>query len=118
MKKIAVIILSLTLVMSLAACAKSENRADTSLEQGETSISGKVESVSGNSLLICDDKGARYVFSYSVEVTVVCDGWYVVDLSADSFNNKDITVICSQQILETYPMQLQNVRMIITEGMD
>ena len=118
MKKIAVIILSLTLVMSLVACGKNENRADTSLRQGETSISGKVESVKGDTLLICDDKGARYVFSYSDEVTVVCDGWYVVDLSADSFENKDVTVICSQQILETYPMQLQNERMIICEDID
>ena len=118
MKGFSAFILALVLIISLVACSKNENRADTSLKEGETSISGRVEEVNGNILVICDKDGAKYHFTYSDEVTVVNDGWYVVDMTADSFYNMDVTVICSQEILETYPMQLQGERMLIFEVTD
>ena len=118
MKRFAAVILALVLAISLVACAKNENKADTSLKEGETSISGRVEEVNGNTLVICDKDGAKYHFTYSDDVSVVMNGWYVVDMTADSFENMDVTVICSQEILETYPMRLQNERMLIFEAED
>lgn len=115
-KAVAVILLCVTFIF--CSCAKNENRADTSLKDGETSISGIVEKVEGNSLLIRDSEGSKYYFTYSDDVQVVQDGWYVVDMSADSFQGMDVTVICSQAISETFPMQLNNERMIILEVSD
>lgn len=115
MKKLIALLLVLILSVTLFACGKPENRADTSLRSGETEITGKVEQVSGNTIVIHDGEGGRYSFTYSDEITVVENGWYVVDLSADSFRGKEIMVVCSDCIMETYPAMLSDVRMIITE---
>ncbi len=115
MKKLIALLLILILSITLFACGKPENRADTSLRSGETKITGTVEQVSGDSIVMHDGKGGRYSFTYSYEITVVEDGWYVVDLAADSFRGKRISVICSEQIMETYPAMLSDVRMIIAE---
>ncbi len=115
MKKMICIATVLFTFCTLCACSKPENRADTSLREGETAISGKVEQVRGNILVISDGKGGRYSFCYSDDIEVVDDGWYVVDLAADSFKGKKVTVICSEEIMETYPAQLKNERMLIME---
>lgn len=115
MKKLFVLFLVLILTFSLACCKKTENKADTSLKEGEISISGTVEQVNGNILLISDGKGGRYSFCFSDDTEVVVDGYYAIDMSADSFKRKKVTVICSAEIMETYPAQLRNERMIIVE---
>ncbi len=114
MKKIMLIFtVTVLLAAALCGCAKPENRADVSVKSGETEITGTVEKVSGNILLISDGEGGRFSFCYSDEVEVVEDGYYVVDLSANSFKGKKVTVICSAEIMETYPAQLSGERMII-----
>lgn len=115
MKKLIALLLVLILSVTLFACGKPENRADTSLRSGETEITGTVEQVSGNTIVIHDGKGGRYSFTYSDEITVVENGWYVVDYTADHFKGMEIVVICSDRIMETYPAMLSDVRMIITE---
>lgn len=116
MKKFMIMVLTLFLALSFACCGKPQNnRADTSLKEGETEITGKVEEVNGNILLINDGEGGRYSFCFSDEVEVVVDGYYVVDLSADSFKGEKVTVVCSAEIMETYPAQLSDERMIIIE---
>ncbi len=115
MKKIITIILMLILTFTLCGCKKTENKADTSLSEGETVITGTVESVSGNILIISDGEGGRYSFYYSDEVDVVEKGYYVVDLSANYFDGKKVSVICSEEIMETYPAQLKNERMLIVK---
>lgn len=115
MKKITALLLAAVLSVMLYACAKPGNIADTSLRSGETKITGTVEKVSGNSIVIHDGNGGRYSFTYSDEITVVEDQYYVVDYSADHFKGMEITVICSDRIMETYPAMLSDVRMIITE---
>ena len=115
MKKTIIMLLTLILALSLFACAKIENRADISLKKGETKITGTVEQVNGNSIVIHDGKGGRYSFTYSDEVNVVEGGYYVVDLAADSFMGDEISVICSEEIMETYPAMLSDVRIIIAE---
>lgn len=118
MKKITVIILAVIMTVLMSGC-KSPNFANIDPyqepEEGETIITGTVEQVSGNTIVIHDGEGGRYSFTYSDEITVVENGWYVVDLSADSFRGKEIMVICSDRIMETYPAMLSDVRMIITE---
>ncbi len=113
MKKATSLLLVLMFIFLFTSCGKSDNRADTSLREGETYINGKVEEVYGNSLLITDDDGGKYYFSYSDEVEVVVNGWYVTDMAADSFNGKQVTVICGEDIMETFPAQLTGERMII-----
>lgn len=113
MKKFTVAVITLIMAFSLFACAKSENRANVSLKEGETKITGTVEQVSGNTVVLQDSKGGRYSFTYSDEIDVVEGGYYVVDLAAASFKGERISVICSEQIMETYPAMLSDVRIII-----
>ena len=56
MKKTTAILLSIILVISLCACAKRENRADTSLKEGEIMLSGFVAESYGSSLLLQKQK--------------------------------------------------------------
>lgn len=113
MKKILSILLVIILALSFASCVKKENRADTSLKEGEIEITGLVTSMSGSLLTISDDEDKQYRFDYSDDIVVVEDGAYVVDYTADTFYGKKITVICSSDIQETYPAGLTDVRMII-----
>lgn len=117
MKKTISILLVLILMLSLACCGKNENKADTSLKDGETKITGVVSSMSGNLLtLSSEDKkeiSDKFTFSFSDDIVVVEDGYYVVDYTADTFYGKEITVICNSLIQETYPAGLTDVRMII-----
>lgn len=121
MKKIFVILISVILVISFSACAKPENRADTSLKEGEIKLSGYVQESYGSSFLLQktdgydweDYAGDRVFVNIGTNTDFVVDGWYVTDLSADYFEGKYISVICSETILETYPAQLQGERMII-----
>lgn len=115
MRKILFIALTLIFIFSLEGCSKPENRADTSLKEGEIKITATVEKVNGNILTLSDGEGGRYSFCYSDNVAVVVDGWYVTDMSADSFKGEKVTVICSSEIMETYPAQLKNERMLIVE---
>lgn len=121
MKKIITAVLAVLMIFSLSACAKRENRADTSLKEGEIMLSGYVKESYGSSLLL--EKKEDYDWEEHVSDRVyvgigertqfVEDGWYVTDLSADYFEGKYISVICSKTVLETYPGQLQGERMII-----
>lgn len=115
MKKIILMLLALVISVSFYACSKTENKADVSLKEGETKITGTVEQVNSSILIISDGKGGRYSFCLSDEVEVVEDGYYVVDLSADSFKGKKVTAICSSEIMETYPAMLKNERILIIE---
>ena len=60
-----------------------------------------------------DHAGDRVFVNIGTNMDFVVDGWYVTDLTADYFEGKYISVICSKYILETYPAQLQSERMII-----
>lgn len=121
MKKLISILLTVLLVLSFSACAKKENRADTSLKEGEIMLSGYVAESYGKSLLLEqregydweDYAGDRVFVSIGDNTEFVIDGWYVTDLTADSLEGKYISVICNEMIMETYPAQLQNERMII-----
>lgn len=121
MKKIITAVLAVLMIFSLSACAKRENRADTSLKEGEIMLSGYVKESYGSSLLLEKKEGYDWEEHVSDRVYVgigertqfVEDGWYVTDLSADYFEGKYISVICSKTVLETYPGQLQGERMII-----
>lgn len=121
MKRTITAILAVLMIFSLSACAKRENRADTSLKEGEIMLSGYVSESYENSFLLQKAEGYDWHSSVSDRAFVsigehtefVVDGWYVTDLTADSFKGKYISVICSESVLETYPVQLQNERMII-----
>lgn len=121
MKKVMVTVLSIILMFSFSACAKRENRADTSLKEGEIMLSGYVAESYGSSLLLQQAQGYEWEDYVSDRVYVnigertqfVEGGWYVTDLAADFFEGKYISVICSEHVLETYPAQLQSERMII-----
>ncbi len=117
MKKIIALTLCVIVAFLFACCGKYENRADTSLKKGEIMLSGKVVESYGNSLLLEtkeeNDETGRYFVTINDYTEFVVDGWYVTDLSADSFEGKKISVICNELILETYPGQLQDERMII-----
>lgn len=117
MKKTMAVILSAVLLFCFYACGKSENKADTSLKDGEIMLTGSVVESYGNSLLLEEEKDDGTVSRYFVTINdyteFVVDGWYVTDLSADSFEGKKISVICNEMIMETYPAQLQDERMII-----
>lgn len=116
MKKTAILLAVAIVFMISAACVPdSSNKADTSIKDGETLLSGTVEEVYESSLLLKGEGSDRYYIAYSDEVTVVEEGYYVVDLTADSFKGKKISVICSSQIMETYPAQTSGVRVIIIE---
>ena len=121
MKKLTVILLSVLMVLVLTGCKGTltanvdPNVADTSLRNGEMKLSGKVVEVNGNTLMIEDEKGGKYVFGYSDEIMVAEDGYYVVDYTADSFMGKNVTVVASEIVLETWPMMLTQERMIIIE---
>jgi hypothetical protein len=121
MKKTLALLLTVILALTFLGCAKRENRADTSLKEGEMMLTGYVAESYGSTLLLekTDDGEWQDFVSDRVYVTIgdntefVIDGWYVTDLSADYFKGKYISVICSELVLETYPVQLQNERMII-----
>ena len=121
MKKTLALLLTVILALTFFGCAKRENRADTSLKEGEMMLTGYVTESYGSTLLLekTDDGEWQDFVSDRVYVTIgdntefVIDGWYVTDLSADYFEGKYISVICSELVLETYPVQLQNERMII-----
>ena len=121
MKKMIAVILTVLVLFSFSACVKRENRADTSLEKGEIMLSGFVSESYGNSFLLEKTDGYdweeyvgdRAYVSIDADTEFVIDGWYVTDLTADSFEGKYISVICSENVRETYPVQLQNERMII-----
>ena len=121
MKKTLALLLTVILALIFFGCAKRENRADTSLKEGEMMLTGHVTESYGSTLLLekTDDGEWQDFVSDRVYVTIgdntefVIDGWYVTDLSADYFKGKYISVICSELVLETYPVQLQNERMII-----
>lgn len=121
MKKTLSLLLTVILALIFFGCAKRENRADTSLKEGEMMLTGYVTESYGSTLLLekTDDGEWQDFVSDRVYVTIgdntefVIDGWYVTDLSADYFKGKYISVICSELVLETYPVQLQNERMII-----
>lgn len=116
MKKVTAIVMIILAVLSLSACSADGNKAEITVGQGEMMLSGKVTKVSGNSLLLeCEDSNIcdKFHLYYDSEVVVVEDGYYVVDLAADYFENKEISVICSNLVQETYPAGLTQVRMII-----
>ncbi len=121
MKKTLAVLLIVILAFTFFGCAKRENRADTSLKEGEIMLSGFVSESYGKSLLLEqtegydweDYVGDRVYVSIGDNMEFVIDGWYVTDLTADSFEGKYISVICSELVLETYPVQLQGERMII-----
>ena len=121
MKKALAIILSAVILFSLCACAKKENRAYTSLKEGEIMLSGYVAEATENTILLEKRDGYdweayvgdRVYVTVGSNIQFVVDGWYVTDLTADSFKGKYISVICSESVLETYPVQLMNERMII-----
>ena len=121
MKKTLALLLTVILALTFFGCAKRENRADTSLKEGEMMLTGYVTESYGSTLLLekTNDGEWQDFVSDRVYVTIgdntefVIDGWYVTDLSADYFKGKYISVICSELVLETYPVQLQNERMII-----
>ncbi len=115
MKKTALFLLTVIMLSVFVSCGADNNKADIKLEPGEIMLSGTVEETYENSLLLKCDGTDRYYIPYSDDVTVAEDGYYVVDLTADSFRGKKINVICSSQIMETYPMQTSGVRMIIIE---
>lgn len=120
MKKTIVILLSLALLFCFASC-KKDNKADTSLKEGEIMLSGLVSESYGSTLLLektegyewQDYAGDRVFLSIGDKTEFVIDGCYVTDLTGDYFENKYISVICSEFILSTYPAQLQGERMII-----
>lgn len=116
MKKVLIILTAVLIAFSFAACGvKSENKADTSLKDGEILLSGKVEEVYKNSFLLKGEGSDRYYISFSDKVQVVEDGYYVVDMAVDSFKGKRVSVICSNQIMESYPAQTSGERMVIIE---
>ena len=102
--------------MSFAACIKGENTPDVSPLEGEMILGGKITKVSGSLMLLESDDSSisnKFTFGYSDTITVVENGEYVVDLSADYFEGKKVSVICSRLVQETYPAGLTDVRMII-----
>ncbi len=113
---LAALIFSAALMLSFSACVKDDNKADTRIHEGEMVLTGKVERVSGNHITLKTQDSSisdKFYFYYTDEVTVVEDGYYVMDLAADSFEGKEISVICSELVQETYPAGLTDVRMII-----
>ncbi len=119
-KKICLILAALIFLAALMlvfnACVRDDNKADTRVHEGEMVLTGKVERVSGNTITLKTEKSNisdKYRFYYSEDVTVVEGGYYVMDLAADSFEGKEISVICSELVEETYPAGLTDVRMII-----
>ena len=121
MKKTLELFLARFLAMAFVGCAKNGGKADTSLKDGEIMLSGYVSERYGSSLLLQqtdgydwqDYAGDRVFVNIGDNTDFVVDGWYVTDLTADYFEGKHISVICSEYILETYPAQLQSERMII-----
>ena len=121
MKKTLALFLALFLAMAFVGCTKNGGKADTSLKDGEIMLSGYVSETYGSSLLLQqtdgydwqDYAGDRVFVNIGDNTDFVVDGWYVTDLTADYFEGKHISVICSEYILETYPAQLQSERMII-----
>lgn len=116
MKKILIILTAAILALTFAACTpKGDNKADTSLNDGEILLSGEVEEVYESAFLLKGEGSDRYYISYSDKVQVVEDGYYVVDMTVDSLKGKKVSVICSSQIMESYPAQTSGERMIIIE---
>ncbi len=113
---LAALVFSAALMLAFNACVRDDNKANTSLQEGEMVLTGKAEKVSGNHITLKADGNSisdKFYFYYTDEVTVVENGYYVMDLAADSFEGKEISVICSEMVQETYPAGLTDVRMII-----
>ncbi len=116
MKKAAAMILAVILLFSFGACMKSSNIPDEKVLEGEMMLTGKITKVSGSLMLFESDDSSisnKFSFGYSDSVTVAENGAFVVDLSADYFEGKKVSVICSELVQETYPAGLTGVRMII-----
>lgn len=116
MKKIITIVLAAVLLTGLCACMRDGNVPDTEPREGEMMLTGEITKVSGSLMLLESDDSSisnKFTFGYTDSITVVENGAYVVDLSADSFEGKSISVICSELVQETYPAGLTDVRMII-----
>lgn len=116
MKKIIAIVLATVLLISFAACIKGENTPDVSLLEGEMLLEGKITKVSGNLMLFESDNSSisnKFTFGYSYTINVIENGAYVLDLSADYFKGKRVSIICSRLVQETYPAGLSDVRLII-----
>lgn len=118
MRKTICLLMAVIMGLTFSACAKRENKADTTVGEGEVMLTGKITEVKGNYMLLesresslCD----KFSFSFSDEIIAVEKGYYVVDLTADSYLGKTVSVICSESIQETYPAGLSDVRMIITD---
>ncbi len=113
---LAALVFSAALMLTFNACVRDDNKADTKVHEGEMLLTGKAEKVSGNHITLKADGNSisdKFYFYYTDEVTVVENGYYVMDLAADSFEGKEISVICSEMVQETYPAGLTDVRMII-----
>lgn len=116
MKRLYIVLISLVMLITFSACSgENNNKADTSLKDGEILLSGKVEEVYENSFLLKGEGSDRYYISFSDKVQLVEDGYYVVDMTADSLKGKRVSVICSSQIMESYPAQTSGERMVIIE---
>lgn len=116
MKKIICAALAVIIIFSFAACQRRENIADTSLKDGEILLTGKITKVSGSLLILESENNKtsdKFSFGYDSNITVVEGRAYVVDYTADAFLGKEVSVICSELIQETYPAGLTDVRMII-----
>ncbi len=120
MKKTITLILVIICMLSFSACTKKENKADTSLKEGEILVSGYVIKSYDSSLLLQKSEsydwnlgGDRAYVSFGDDIQFVVDGYYVTDLTPDHFEDKYISVICSEAVMETYPLQLMGERMII-----
>lgn len=116
MKKIIAIALVLLLLISFGACAKNNNVPDVELHEGEMMLRGKITKVSGSLIILESGDSSisnKFSFGYSDSITVVENGAFVVDYSADAFKGKTVSIICSELVQETYPAGLMDVRMII-----
>ena len=136
MKKTLILLLVLITALLLTACGKSGETTptDTSYErvdytprEGEVLIRATVKEIYGSSLyessfLIEDESGTLYTFactddtmlSYEDEVLTDNDEQITVLDSWDYYIGREISVIASAQMRETYPLGI-DVRMIIIE---
>lgn len=116
MKKVTVMILAAFVLMSLVACIGDGRVPEMKPGDGEMMLNGRITKAGGSYMLLETDESSisnKFSFSYSDTIEVVENGAFVVDLSADSFVGKDVSIICSELVQETYPAGLIDVRMII-----
>ena len=130
MKKTLVLLLVLMTALLLTACGKSGEMTptDTSYEaidctpnEGEVLIRATVREIYATSqkdysFLIEDEEGTPYIFAYN-DSTVLTEGGVqiaVLDSWQDYYIGREISVIASAQMRETYPLGI-DVRMIIIE---